>query len=100
LVALARTDTANAWKASADVRELWEAWLGLWSAVRNYSNGEPVAVPLFGHGQAQVPLSANSLLRLLLISIRRASRDSLVCDDVHVIVRPDVYAELELRGLD
>ena len=49
LVALSRTDLSTL-KASATVHDLWACLAGVWKGIREYSNGQPVRIPLIGSG--------------------------------------------------
>ena len=69
----------------------------LWASVRNGSNGEPIAVPLMGSGQAQVPLSKRALLMLLLMSITHESRAGKITDKIIVVLTQQAYEDIDLR---
>ena len=85
------------YKANADVTDLWQGLCKLWASVRNGSNGEPIAVPLMGSGQAQVRLSNKDLLMLLLMSITHESRAGKITDKIIVVLTPQTYEHIDLR---
>ena len=98
LTALAHTDTATH-KASASIDDLWTAMEGAWEGARNHSSGQTVLAPLMGEGQSHVPLTASALLQLMLISISAASRRSEISKELVIVLRPECFAEVNLRDL-
>lgn len=100
LVALTHTDRAQQSKASANLKDLVTAWLGLWRAARTNTNGEPLCVPLLGDGQSDVGLSRTRLLHILLATLSwETSRNGRVCDEIRIVLRSDVYSDVDLRSL-
>ena len=96
LVALAHTDTKEgSWKASADVHDLWNSMDGLWQAVRDWSNGGPIAIPLLGDGQSQVPVSKQHLLQIILESLEHAALpQQKIVSELTVFLRESNFLEL------
>ena len=76
LVALSRTDLFSL-KASATVHDLWTCLAGVWKGVREYSNGQPVRIPLIGSGLSGTGLPPVNLIEIVITSfsvLRRKGR--------------------------
>jgi hypothetical protein len=76
---------------------IWRSLLCLWEAVSAYTNGEPIAVPVIGGGQARISqvLPAQDAIRFIAFSFMLASRHEKVCDELRIIVDPATYAKLD-----
>lgn len=98
LFALTRTDLSSA-KASADMPTMWNALLGLWEKVRQHSNGLPVAIPLVGSGQSHVGLEPMHLLRLIILSVLKASQQQEITKEIQIILLDDYFDKIDLRLL-
>lgn len=99
LLALSKTD-AETLKANADVATMWQALMGLWSCVRNQSNGHSISVPLVGAGQSGVGIEPKHLLHLILLSILVATREGEVCKRITVVLHPDMFEKIDLRAVE
>lgn len=75
---------------------IWRSMLSLWEAVSLYCNGEPVAIPVLGGGQARISqiLPAQDSIRFIAFSFMLASRRERVCDELRIVVRPSDYEKL------
>jgi hypothetical protein len=84
-------------EAHGTVAGVWRCLENLWDEVRARSNGDPVAVPVIGGGQARISqiLPAQDSIRLVILSFLLASRDRPVCDRLDIVVR-----EQDSRALD
>lgn len=100
LMAMARTDSVT-FKASSDVPTLWTALKGGLQAVHNYGNGEPVAMPLFGNGQAGINLTPQHLLRLLTLALVDFGRNSnsQLPKQVTIVLHDRCFEELDIREI-
>jgi hypothetical protein len=76
---------------------IWRSMLSLWGAVSLYCNGEPVAIPVLGGGQARISqiLPAQDSIRFIAFSFMLASRRERVCDELRIVVRPSEYEKLD-----
>lgn len=98
LFALSRTDPTTH-KAQSDVGTMWAALGGLWQCVRNHSNGHAVSLPLVGAGQSGVGVEPRHLLRLILLSILVATREREVSKRINIVLHPDLFEKIDLRGI-
>jgi hypothetical protein len=75
---------------------IWRSMLSLWEAVSHYCNGEPVAIPVLGGGQARISqiLPAQDSIRFIAFSFMLASRREKVCDELRIVVRASDYEKL------
>lgn len=75
---------------------IWRSMLSLWEAVSLYCNGEPVAIPVLGGGQARISqiLPAQDSIRFIALSFMLASRREKVCDELRIVVRASDYEKL------
>ena len=100
LMAMARTNTTT-FKATSDVPTLWVALCGGLAEVHAHGNGAPLAMPLFGNGQAGINLKPQHLLRLLTLSLIDFGRNSntKLPKQVHVILHDQCFEELDIREI-
>jgi len=98
LFALTKTDGSSA-KASADVPTMWYALQGLWKKVREHSNGLPVSVPLIGSGQSQVGLEPMHLVRLIILSILKASKNQEITKEINIVLLNNYIDKINLIAL-
>ena len=99
LTALCHTDI-DTLKAHADVVDLWQALSCLWKAVREKSNGYPVNVPLFGSGFAQIRLSPQQLLRVMLLSLVMEAKSREVSTGlIRIVLYPPRFPEFDLESI-
>ena len=84
-------------EAQGTVAGVWRCLENLWNEVRARSNGDPVAMPVIGGGQARMSqvLPAQDSIRLTILSFLLASRDKRVCERLDIVVR-----DQDLRNLD
>ncbi|WP_445150181.1 macro domain-containing protein [Baekduia sp. Peel2402] len=76
---------------------IWKSLLSLWSAVSRCCNGQPVAVPVIGGGQARISqiLPAQDAIRFIAFSFILASRQERICDELRIVVHPNDYNRLD-----
>lgn len=100
LMAMARTNPAD-FKAASDVSTLWTALQGGLHAVHAHGNGRPLAMPLFGNGQAGINLKPQHLLRLLTLALVDFGRNSntQLPKEVTVVLHHDCFEELDIREI-
>jgi Domain of unknown function (DUF6430) len=95
---LAYTEMTGMNEANATVDGIWGCLQRLWVEVRAQSNGGTLWVPVIGQGQARVtpaPFPAQDAIRLTLLSFIFACRDRKVSDELVIMVRPEVFKELD-----
>ena len=95
LAALARTDLQTL-KASATVHELWDCLTGVWEAVRNYSNGNHVKIPLLGSGLSGVGLPPKNLIEITATSFLYFTKQKKIADKVTLILPLRLKGEVDL----
>lgn len=84
-------------EASSSPDKIWKSLGCLWSEVSRRSNGGTISVPVIGGGQARLSnlLPAQDAIRFTILSFILASRQSRVCEELRIIVRPDDYKKLD-----
>lgn len=84
-------------EAHGTVPGVWRCLENLWDEVRARSNGDPVAMPVIGGGQARMShvLPAQDSIRLIILSFLLASREKRVCERLDIVVR-----DRDVRTLD
>lgn len=84
-------------EAHGTVAGVWRCLENLWDEVRAASNGDAVAIPVIGGGQARMShvLPAQDSIRFIALSFMLASRDKRVCERLDIVVR-----EADVRTLD
>jgi Domain of unknown function (DUF6430) len=87
--------------ASATVEGVWKSLESLWRSVNQNANGEAVAIPVIGGGQARISqvLPAQDSVRLTALSFMLASRQQKVCDRLDIIVRKGDIERLNMLEL-
>lgn len=98
LFALSNTDPKTL-KANCDVAQMFAALGGLWKKVRDEANNEKIKMALIGNGNSGVGVEPMQLLRLILISIIAASRNSPITSEIHIILDPDVADRIDLESV-
>ena len=63
------------------------------------ANGQPVAVPLIGGGQAGVPLPCTALLQCLIASLHAASVKQRVTETVSIVLHESTFEHVDLEVL-
>lgn len=88
-------------EARASVDGVVESLSALWTAVCRHANGEPVAMPVIGMGQSRLSqaLSPSDAIRLQVLSFWLASREERRCEELRIVVLPDVYDALDRGSL-
>jgi len=97
--ALSHCDVDQNWKAHASVADLWTALDGLWRAVRAYSNGEAISMPLMGSGLANVSLPLETLLDLTIQSFVKASQEARVTTTLTIVLTDEAFAAIDLNDV-
>ena len=94
-VAYTTMDSNNKAHGSAD--GLWRSLGNLWTSVRVYSNGGVISVPVIGGGQSGLSpvLPAEDAIRFIALSFIIASRTEPVCEELRIVVLPDMYDRLD-----
>jgi hypothetical protein len=89
----------NEAQASAD--GMWRCLESLWREVRATSNGQPVATPVLGGGQARIAhiLPAQDSIRFIALSFILASRHARVSERLDIVVRKQDVAHLDMLEL-
>ncbi|WP_426076410.1 macro domain-containing protein [Janthinobacterium sp. PSPC3-1] len=84
-------------EASSSPDKIWKSLGCLWSEVSRTSNGGTISVPVIGGGQARLSniLPAQDAIRFTILSFILASRQSRVCEELRIIVRPEDYKKLD-----
>ena len=85
--ALSETDL-HTLKASATADQLSQCLSGIWKAVREHSNGNPVSLPLIGSGLSGVGLPPKYLVEIIVISFVYATKREKVAENVDVWFYP------------
>ena len=84
-------------EAHASPDGLWKSLSSLWREISRTANGETVAIPVIGGGQARVSqvVPAQDSIRLTILSFMFASRTKKVCDELRIVVRPQDFDRLD-----
>lgn len=100
LMAMAHTNHAT-YKAYSDPAKLWSALQGGLTAVHTRGGGAPLALPLFGNGQAGINLTPQHLLRLLTLALVDFGRNSNtpLPKQVTIVLHDRCFEELDLREI-
>lgn len=95
---LAYTEMNERNEARAAIDGIWQSMDSLWREIRALSNGDPVAMPVVGGGQARVShlLPAQDAIRLTALSFMLASRAERVCERLDIVVRKQDVGKLDL----
>ena len=95
-VAYTEMDEAN--RASGTVDGIWRSLQELWREVEARANGEPLAIPVIGGGQARISqiLPAQDSIRFIALSFMLASRRSRVCERLDIVVREEDVDKLDM----
>lgn len=98
LVAMTETDLTTH-KARATVPMLWDAMKGALGAVKNYGNGEPIAMPLIGNGLSSVNVEPQHLLRLIALALVDFGRKEGLPKQVTIVVPQGCFEQLDIREI-
>ncbi len=88
-------------EAHGTVAGVWRCLENLWDEVRSRSNGDPVAMPVIGGGQARMSqvLPTQDSIRFIALSFILASRDRRVCERLDIVVREEDVRTLDMLEL-
>lgn len=94
-LAYGEMDLQNAAHSTPD--KIWKSLLSLWDEVSKRGNGGVVSMPVIGGGQSRLSsiLPAQDAIRLTLLSFMFASRYEKVCDELRIVVKPEIYEKLD-----
>lgn len=98
LAAFTKTDLSTL-KASATVHELWDCLAGIWVAIRNYSNGRCVSLPLIGSGLSGVGLPARNLVEIIITSFLFYTKQQKIADRVTLVLSEKLRSEIDLTSI-
>ena len=98
LAALSHTDVESS-SAYATVQDLWTCLAGVWKAVRDYSNGMPVSIPLIGSGLSKVGLPPGNLIEVIATSFLCHTKERKVADKVTLVLPSRLAGELDLKSM-
>ena len=98
LVALSHTDRASL-KASATVHDLWTCLAGVWKGIREYSNGQPVRIPLIGSGLSGIGLPPGNLIEIMVTSFLCHTKARKVADRVTLVLPHCLKRKLDLNSI-
>lgn len=83
--------------AQSSVNNIWHSLNELWGAVRTTSYLGTVAMPLIGAGLARVrTLDRESVLKLILLSFASATRESIVCGNLKIVIHPNDLESIDM----
>ena len=97
-VALSRTDLLSL-KASATVHDLWTCLAGVWRGIREYSNGQPVRIPLIGSGLSGIGLPPGNLIEIIVTSFLVYTKERKVADRVTLVLPRRLVRSLDLNSI-
>ena len=97
LVALSHTDLSSL-KAYATVHDLWTCLAGVWSGIRDYSNGRPAAIPLVGSGLSGIGLPARHLIEIIVTSFLYHTKEGKVADRVALVLPRRMKGQVDLNS--
>ena len=98
LVALSHTDALSL-KASATVHDLWTCLAGVWKGIREYSNGQPVRIPLIGSGLSGIGLPPGNLIGILVTSFLCHTKERKVADGVTLVLPRRLAGHVDLNSI-
>lgn len=84
-------------EARGSIDGVWRSLDNLWKSVCAHANGDTVAIPVIGGGQARISqlLPAQDSIRFIALSFILASRKEKICDELDIIVQPADYDKLD-----
>lgn len=98
LVAMSHTDYVTH-KAGSTVPMLWDAIRAALQTVRNYGNGQPLAMPLIGNGLSSVNVEPQHLLRLIVLALVDFGRKIGLPGKVTIVVPEACFDQLDIREI-
>lgn len=98
-VAYTRMNERNETRGSVD--SIWRSLDCVWQASCAHGNGEPIAIPVIGGGQARISqvIPAQDSIRFIVLSFVLSSQKEKICDELRVVVRPEDYEKLDRQEL-
>lgn len=87
-------------KVSASLHEYWDSLAGLWSSIRNYSNGYPIFIPLIGSGLSGIGLPPNHLIKVIMISFFYFTKESKITDKLTLVLHPSFKDKINLEAIE
>ncbi len=99
LLAVAAHTNLKTLEATATAQDLWTCLAGVWSAVRQYSNGNPVRIPLIGAGLAGIGLSPANLLKIVMISFLYHTRERAIANKMTLVLPHSLEGKLDLKSI-
>ncbi|MGW6731625.1 macro domain-containing protein [Streptomyces sp. NPDC055013] len=80
--------------------QIWQSLGELWGAVHVHARRETVAMPVIGSDLARIDsLDRAGLINLILLSFVTRSRQSVVCKELTIVVRPEEYERIDMLEL-
>ena len=98
LAALSHTDVESL-SAHATVQDLWTCLTGVWKAIREYSNGRPVRIPLIGSGLSKIGLPPANLIEVIATSFLCDTKQRKVTDKVTLVLPCRLAGKLDLKSI-
>lgn len=98
LVVLSHTKLRSL-KAFATVHDLWICLAGVWKGVREYSNGQPVGIPLIGSGLSGIGLPPANLISILLTSFLYHTKERKIADRVTLVLPRRLKKSIDLKTI-
>ena len=98
LVVLSHTDPLSL-KASASVHDLWTALAGVWKGIRDFSNGQPVRIPLIGSGLSGTGLPPGHLIEIVVTSFLCHTKERKVADGVTLVLPRRLAGHVDLKSI-
>src|SRR2546423_2591707 len=86
LFALTTVDPITS-KADADVTMMWVGLHHVWQRARTECNGEPLNLPLIGHGLSTIGLPPRDLLNLIILSAITETQATQITQLIRIILR-------------
>ncbi len=94
-VAYTEMNTKNEARGTMD--GIWRSLDNLWREISVQANGGRVSIPVIGGGQSRLSqiLPAQDSIRFTALSFMLASRREKVCDELAIVVQPEVFEKLD-----
>ncbi|MEU8930113.1 macro domain-containing protein [Streptomyces sp. NPDC048409] len=80
--------------------QVWQGLGELWQAVHAHARREAVAMPVIGSDLARIDsMDHAGLIKMILLSFVTRSRQSVVCKELTIVVRPEEYGRIDMLEL-
>ncbi|WP_031480778.1 macro domain-containing protein [Streptomyces bicolor] len=80
--------------------DIWLSLGELWRAVHVHARREAVAMPVIGSDLARIDsMDHAGLIKLILLSFVTRSRQSVICKELTIVVRPEEYERVDMLEL-